>query len=64
MFSKYKKQKELKNRMTNQKTVCKCGYPIPPPCRTFSESFLGATQVFYEYEMECPECHRKNTIIG
>jgi hypothetical protein len=64
MLAKYKKQKELKKRMVNQKTICECGYPIPPPYRTFNEFFGGATQVFYEYERECHKCHRINIIIG
>lgn len=54
--------------MSNKQSVninkCKCGFPLPPPPRTFKESLIYFKQVIESHEFQCPECGKENIVRG
>lgn len=59
------RQRELKERLEKQSRFCKCGFPIPPMCRTLLDNgIFGSQFILQEYEYECPECYKKYIRIG
>ncbi len=59
-----KRQKDLKQQLNIQPSLCSCGFPIPPMNITMLEGWLGAKQIYKEHEYICSKCKEKHIRIG